>query len=193
MEVLMKDVTYLLNITQMIDQMYASNDNETYYYLKHLRKIVDNFNEKYPGIHVAVSKTFLKIYLKFFVRKSSINDVFSEFMTNHSSIKNRIFSNSAKVSVEFIEKSEHTYGDKIEDTLALKKDTYREMVELIYMNDTLNNPASHEFKLIAFHALDTYNKKIDIQKDDIFCFDFDEGSGGGLLYLPRKFLGEATH
>lgn len=173
--------------------MYGSNNPETYHYLKHLRRIVDKFNDKYPGIQAVVSKTFLRIYLKFFVKKNSINEVFTEFMSNHASVKDRIFRNSAQINVEFQNQSDHTYADKITDTLALKKNPHWDMVELIYRNDTLNNPNSHEFKLLAFHTLDSYDGQINIQKDDIFCFDHDEGSGGGLLYLPKKILGEVSY
>jgi hypothetical protein len=177
--------------------MYARNDSETYHYIKKLRKIIDRFNEKYPGITVALNKTFLRIYLKFFIEKDSINDVFDNFMTNDLSLKNKIFKNKTQVNLEYSPKIEHTYSHKIMDTLALRRDKHRNMVELIYRNDTLHNTDSPEFRLLAFHGLSGYNKEMDIkeEKDNVFCFDFDtdDHKGSGRLYLPRSFVGEVGY
>jgi hypothetical protein len=176
--------------------MYGKEDPDTYHYLKKLRFILDRFNEKYPDISVAVKKTFLNIHLRFFVKKTTMNEVFEEFPFQDS-FKKRIFGNeknNVDVNVEFADDNKKTYSHVVEDTLALKKNYERNAVEIIYRDDTLDNPNSAEFLLLAKNALSmNFNKEINIKarKDDIFCFDLDdEGSlEKGIVYCPKENSG----
>ena len=180
---------YILHLTNLIDCMYGKNEPETYHYLKKMRSILDKFNEKYPEIHVALKKNTLNIFLRFFLKKETMNEVFDGFK-NEISLKKRIFNNNAKITLEVSPEINKTYNQESEDTLALKKNANRNMVEVIYRDETLHNINSPEFKLLASHALSSYNKKINIriEKDDVFCFDFDPEShnGEGVVYSPKN-------
>jgi len=188
-EVFLNDLLYILNLTTLIDKMYGDQEKNTYHYLKKLRKIVDRFNEKYPEIHVAVNKTSLNIRLKFFVREDSVDNVFK----NHS-LKESIFGDEKLIDFKFKQKMDKTFTNEMTDTLALKKDINRNMVEVIYRNDTLDNPYSAEFNLLAKHAL-TNVKDIEIkeEQDDIFCFDFDMEKGKGIIYSVRDFKNNPSY
>ncbi len=184
------DLLYILNLTHLIDSMYGRNDSETYHYLKRLRRIIDNFNEKYPKIHVGVNKTHLNISLKFYIEEKSTPEVFDTF---ENTLKNRVF--GGKV-FEFRNKSSHTYPSVVKDTLALQRNKNRNMVELIYSYETLHNPLCPEFQLLATYALPDYKRNLDIKEemDSYFCFDFNpDDKGKGFMYVPKTFSGEAVY
>lgn len=161
--------------------MYYNDDKKTYHYLKKLRRTVDRFNDKYPELHTVVNKNSLSINLKFFIKRNTTKEIFTNF--SDSAFKGRIFGNN-KVSMQ--QKINKTYTQNLINTLALKKDANRNMIEIIYRNDTLNNTKSAEFCTLLLHGYSNFNQNINIKakKDDIFSFDLKKlHDGEGTIYV----------
>jgi hypothetical protein len=183
--VFLEDVTYVIHLANLIDKMYDKSDKITYQYLKGLRRVVDRFNEKYPDIMAAVNKTNLNINIKFFVRKNNSKELLKE-LGSQNILKNSIFGGTS-VNTSHHSISENTYGNDISGTLALKNCQFRNVVELLYRNETLTNPDSSEFKLLSHHAQSNNNLNINVKEinKDSFSFSLDEI--GGVVYKSRKF------
>jgi hypothetical protein len=197
METLKSDINSLINLVHRVDHNYAKGDTDTYHYIKKVRILIDRFNEKYPGIHLALKKTNLSLLLRIFLKSESTKETFDEFFTEQPDIKERIFRNNVKIEMEVEPVLDKTYVNPVEDTLALKKDPHRNMVELIYREENLSNLSSPEFKLLAKHALSKYHKKTDLRSDidDIFCFDFDDKDDeeDDLVYHQKKTSDEVVY
>ncbi|MFH2021211.1 MAG: hypothetical protein ABIJ34_07360 [archaeon] len=169
------DMHYLVSLTNHIDDQYSKNNNDTYHYLKRLRKIVERFNEKYQYVHVAVQKTDLKISVKLYIRKDSIEKIHSD-ITN---IKKNIFDpklNPAEVNFAY--------------------NPNRNMVELIPSPDSLLDNSSPEFRLLSKYALLSSNSDISIKEecDSLFSFETDPNLGSeGIVYTPRNFPGDNVY
>ncbi len=178
----MEEIIYLLRVAYVIDKMYAKSNKKTYYYLKKFRKIVDKFNKKYPLLLVAIDKSSLNIKLKFFIKRQSVDEI------------NKELKFKTKDVVVPRSNIDHAYFKGVTDSLTIEKDPNRNMVELIYRSDTLNNHYSPEFKLLTWYAFLEQDNSIDIKEeiDDIFCFDLDDDEGHGVVYTTRKFKSE-TH
>jgi hypothetical protein len=197
METLKSDINSLINLVHKVDHNYAKGDTDTYHYIKKVRILIDRFNEKYPGIHLALKKTNLNLLLRIFLKSESTKETFDEFFTEQPDIKERIFRNKVKIEMEVEPVLDKTYVSPVEDTLALKKDPHRNMVELIYREENLSNLSSPEFKLLAKHALSKYHKKTNLRSDidDIFCFDFDDKDDeeDDLVYHQKKTSDEIVY
>ncbi|MBN2368231.1 hypothetical protein JXC34_04380 [Candidatus Woesearchaeota archaeon] len=185
-----KDLDYMVQLASLIDQKYSDNDNETYHYLKKLRRLTDKFNHKYPLLKAVVKKTFLNIFLKFMIRKESVDEVFDNFVSSISSL------NREKADITYLPNLDNTYSNQIKDTLALKRDVSWNMVEVIYRSESLCFTNSPEFNLLAFYAMSDYRKGLDLRKNnDTFCFDFDpkNHNGQGLVYSEKKIFSEINY
>jgi hypothetical protein len=196
-ETLKSDVNFLISLVRKVDKEYGKGGAETYHYIKKTRAIIDLFNEKYPGIHVALRKTNLSLLLRIFLKSESTKETFKEFFEEQPDLKERVFRNNVKLEMEVEPVIDKTYQYPVEDTLALKRDPYRNMVELIYREDSFSNVNSPEFKILAKNALPNYRKSISINKavDDIFCFDFDDKNDeeDDLVYHQKKTSDEVVY
>ena len=169
-----RDIQYLVKLTNHIDKMYSRNDTKTHHYIKRLRAIIHRFNIKYHFVHAVLSKNYLRITLKVFIRKSSIDTIFKEIEA--ARLKDQVFGRKGSSSM-----------------IALKYDPHRDMVEMIYRPESLENPSSAENKLLAHYALISVDETIDIKEecDNLFCFEYDPDQGtSGLIYTPRDFPGD---
>ncbi len=197
MEILKSDINSLINLVKMVDKDYGKGDIETYHYIKKTRAIIDRFNFKYPEIQLALKKTNINISLRIFLRKDSTKKVFTDFNEEKSSLKDRIFNNKTDIDMGVIPILDKTYTYPLENTLALRKDSNRNMVEILYTEDGFSNVNSPEFKTLAMSALQAYNKEIKIKtdNDDIFCFDFDSNADeeDDLLYTQKKNSDEIVY
>jgi hypothetical protein len=169
-----RDIGYLVSLTRHIDRMYSKNDSETHHYLKRLRMIISRFNSKYHMVLAALSKNYLRISLKMFIRKPSVDMIFKEI--DKSPLGDSVFGTKGSSSM-----------------IALKHDPNRDMTELIYRPETLEAKSSPEYKLLEHYALTSVDETIDIKEDcdNLFSFDYNPDEGGsGILYTPRDFPGE---
>jgi hypothetical protein len=196
-ETLKSDVNYLISLVRKVDKEYGKGDVETYHYIKKLRGLIDLFNEKYPGIHAALRKTNLNLFLRLFLKSASTKETFKEFFEEQPDLKERIFRNKIKLDMEVEPVMDKTYLYPVEDTLALKRDPHRNMVELIYREDSFSNVNSPEFEILAKNAIPHYRKSISINRagDDIFCFDFDDKNDeeDDLVYHQKKTSDEVVY
>jgi hypothetical protein len=196
-ETLKNDVNYLISLVRKVDKEYGKGDVETYHYIKKVRLIIDLFNDKYPGIHTALRKTSINLFLRIFLKSESTKETFREFFEEQPDLKERIFKNNVKMEMNVEPVMDKTYQYPVEDTLALKKDLHRNMVELIYREDSFSNENSPEFKILSKSALSHYKKNISINKtvDDIFCFDFNDNGDeeDDLVYHQKKTSDEVVY
>ena len=181
----LEDIAYVIHLADLIDKMYEKNDRRTYQYLKRLRRIVDRFNEKYPQIMAAVNKSSLNINIKFFVRKPNTNNLLTE-LEQKNVLKNNIF-DGANIKTSYKMSSENTYAGDVSGTLALRNCQFRNVVEVLYRNETLTNPYSSEFKLLCHHAQSSNNPVVDIKENNEGDFSFSLEDIGGIVYKSRKF------
>lgn len=192
MQKLKEDLHYLVRLCMLIDGKYGKSEPGTYHYIKSFRKILDRFNEKYHGIHAVLSKNSINLFLRFFVRESNIDNILAPFQETGKP------KHETGLNVEVEPSSENTYAESMTDTVALKKNPHRSMVELIYNNDSLQNEKSPEFKILFSHAMaDKINEDIDLRQDNdnVFCFDFDpeDYEDSGMMYSPKKYTGDQVY
>lgn len=160
MDELKKDLRILTEATKQVDLLFLKNSNDSYHYLKNLRKLVDMFNKKYKNISAAINKGNLKINLKVFIHAKSISEIFS--------------------SIEF---DDETHGSEPEPMLILKKDPKRDIIEMIYRNGALSDTHSPEFLALTRYAEIAHD--LDLNGSDL-CFNIDES--GGLLYKDKVIV-----
>jgi hypothetical protein len=175
--------------------MYSKGESETYHYLKKLRHIVDRFNEKY-NIDASVKKNSMRIFISFYLKNESVEESFAFFKESIDYL-NGILGEETESEISSDETEDSNYN--IMNTLALKCDTRRKQVEVIYREDNLTNVHSPEFKILLLNALyPRYNSDISIriEADDIFCFDFDTDDNNdaeNLVYSQKKIVGDTDY
>ena len=135
-----------------------------------LKKIISQFNKKYPGIHLKLQKRLDSIKLRIFFEEKGPKQVFENAASKIAGLKSigtKGFNEAEASSPEFAKKFEHVdkklflqYQGEGSFSVYLEG---KNKVELHYEFSNITNDRSPDFRLCAYYALNNgYKKSIDV-------------------------------
>ncbi|MBT3465112.1 hypothetical protein HN827_06660 [archaeon] len=180
-----KDLILLINISKGIDKEYNEARREFIHDFIHFKKLLGDWNKKYPNLLVSHKEDGMQIKLRIFINSKSLFELFSESASripnltvvngvpiNHAKIEAKDFSDinfSTKLSINYIDQENKNNSL----TFKLVKDF--NLIELYYNYPDMFQKTTPEFEICAYYALKQFDPKINIKQYGKFmCFDTDK-------------------
>ncbi|MEM3374600.1 MAG: hypothetical protein QXE31_05260 [Candidatus Woesearchaeota archaeon] len=172
----LKDISLIFTSLKNIDYLYSEGKPEAKEDIKKIKKIIMDFNKKYPYLMLVFKDTGIQLKLELYILddfKNVINEALK--IDGLSEIDGKSFTRKKEFNINKNE-IELSYGDIEKNTLNLEKSN--NSVKIIYEYNDMLNKDSPEFQLCLIYA----NKKMEnIKLNANFSFDIDfflrEGKG----------------
>jgi len=184
-----KDISAILKVEKEMDIYFSQSHSDLGAYMKKFDKLVNDFNKKYKGLKLKLTKRAQELKLRVFLDEKSLRDAFERSAARIQGIQaigaNSYDAASAGNADQFAAELDRakkkmylTYYSQENGSskVFMLYDENSKKAELVHSDDLGNEPSA-EFQIAAFYALNSgYNKNIKI---------FEEASTFGFSNFPH--------
>lgn len=171
-----KDFTKIILAGAEIDRYYGKVQQELDFLISKFEKLVEQFNRKYKGIKIRISRKIDSFEVRIFLKTKDIKEFFAESASRIPGLKAVGRTNFNQVDIADADKFAKfldslltsvyiSYSDPETGTgtIGARLDSKEKMIEIIYSPAEISNENSPGFRICAFYALKNgFDSKIEV-------------------------------